>query len=81
MDVQQSRPRTQQEGADSKAEDDIKANGQDYANTYADIIPSVWYNDQICDEFIRTIARLANQARKVLYMNYQLELSYPISPR
>lgn len=42
-----------QEEADSKAEDDIKANGQDYANTYADIIPSVWYNDQVCDEFIK----------------------------
>ena len=42
-----------QEEADSKAEDDINANGQDYANTYADIIPSVWYNDQVCDEFIK----------------------------
>lgn len=42
-----------QEEADSKAEDDIKANGQDYANTYADIIPAVWYNDQVCDEFIK----------------------------
>ena len=137
-----------QEEADSKAEDDINANGQDYANTYADIIPSVWYNDQVCDEFIknncvsgkgskeqvcvekgrfvsyvskkdandkarvelgrigqgggqlrrglaartgshslfvacftRTIARLAHQARKVLYMNCQPELSYPIYPR
>ena len=42
-----------QEEADSKAEDDVNANGQDYANTYADIIPSVWYNDQVCDEFIK----------------------------
>ena len=42
-----------QEEADNKAEDDIKANGQDYANTYADIIPAVWYNDQVCDEFIK----------------------------
>ena len=42
-----------QEEADSKAEDDVNANGQDYANTYADIIPAVWYNDQVCDEFIK----------------------------
>ena len=39
-----------QEEADSKAEDDIKANGQDYANTYADIITSIWYNGQVCGE-------------------------------
>ena len=37
-----------QEEADSKAEDDIKANGQDYANTYADIIPSVWSAALLC---------------------------------
>lgn len=42
-----------QDEADSKALSEINSKGQAYANSYADIIPAVWYNDQVCGEFVK----------------------------
>lgn len=45
-----------QEEADSKAEDDVKTNGQDYANTYADIIRPYGIMIRYAMSLLRTIA-------------------------